>query len=225
MLRILLWRFTFEAFNFLKVLGVRGPDTYYFAYGANLDPAVMKNRGMSIKNAETIRLPNFVLKFNHHVPFNGVGMASIESESGNSVHGILYTLPRIDERIMDCCETVLVLRWYQKRHLRLGDRLCFYYQSAIPQPNLLPAKAYLQKLVNGYRKMFPSDSDFISQLEKHPSVPEMVPSNPPHFLVDRYEFFGKALRPMLEAYDRGCMKLFIFFVYRPSVFNRTATRN
>src|SRR4051794_33241290 len=104
MIQIFFWRLIFELLNLIKALGWRGRDRHYFAYGANLDPEVMKLRGMTVKASELARVPDFTLKFTHEIPFIGIGMASIEESSGSNVHGLVHTIPKVDEWIMDCHE-------------------------------------------------------------------------------------------------------------------------
>ncbi len=220
MLRIFLWRLTFEVLHLFKALGFRGPNVSYFAYGGNLDPEVMKNRGMSIKASLPATLSGFVFKFNHEVPFIGVGMASIEKSSERSVYGVLYTLPKIDEWIMDCYESCTVLGRYRKGAVEVAGKNCFYYYSGRPSEGLLPFRNYLQKIINGYKKILPADSDFIQQLENRPTVPVMVPKSPPRFLITNYNKFGGFLRPVLEKYDGLCVKVFVYYVFRPSLFRR-----
>ncbi len=218
MLKIAFWRLTFEVLHFFKLLGFRGSETSYFAYGGNLDPQVLKNRGIRPTHTSPETAKDFVLRFNHDVPFVGIGMASIEKQEGSSVHGIVYQLSKVDEWILDCYEAHLFFSRYRKAHLVLNGKKCFYYYSGRTGNELLPSKAYLQKLVNGYKTFLPSDSPFISQLESHPSLPQMIPRKPPRFLFSDYAKFGRFLRPLIEMYDQACVRVFVFFIFRPALF-------
>jgi hypothetical protein len=218
MLRIACWRLTFETLHLLKLFGLRGPKVHYFAYGGNLDPAVLKARGITATGAIPACANNYVLRFNHDVPFIGVGMASIETQSGSSVHGMLYSISKVDEWVLDCLEGHLIFKRYRKGKLELSGKRCFFYYSGRTNENLLPSKAYLQKLANGYRILLGSDSPVVAALEKHPFVLEMIPRNPPYFLFSHYGKWGRLLRPFLEAYDRACVKVYVFFIFRPSLF-------
>jgi hypothetical protein len=219
-IRILLWRLTLEFLNFLKLLGVHGRDCFYFAYGANLNSEVMENRGMTVKASMVAKVPNFRLLFNHDVPFIGIGMASIESFPGSEVYGLVYTITKVDEWIMDCYEACLFFHRYRKATLTIENKKCFYYYTAIPNPNLLPSAAYLTKIINGYKKMFEGDSPFIARLENHASLPEMIPRKPPKFLITNYDRGGVFLRSPLEAYDSWCVKVFVYFLFKPSIFKK-----
>lgn len=213
----MLWRLTFETLCGLRELGFKGRSRFYFAYGANLDPEVMKHRGMRILSALPSKLPGYRLRFTHPIPFRGVGMASVEADAQSCVHGIVYTIPQIDEWIMDCCESRLFLKRHRKLHASVGGAVCFFYQTTRPTEGLLPSTLYLQKLTNGYKKMFDPGSPYLEALQNHPSHPTMVPTSPPDFLIRDYEKWGKVFKPILEIYDRLCMKVFISLIFRRSV--------
>jgi hypothetical protein len=219
MIRIFLWRLIFESLSLLKLFGFKGRESHYFAFGGNLDPEVMKKRGMTVLASEPARLDGYILRFNHEVPFEGVGMASIE-ESGNSfVYGIIYSISKIDEWIMDCYESHIIFNRYRKGRLQINGKDCFFYFSGRRMEGLLPTKAYLSKLITGYKLILGEDSEFVKQLESSPAITEMVPKKPPRFLITNYEIFGKALRPVLEKYDSVCVRIFMYFIFRPSIFS------
>lgn len=218
-----MWRTTFELLNLMKLLGFKGPTAHYFAFGANLDPEVMKRRAMKILAAEPATAQGYALKFNHEVPFRGVGMASMEVVAGESIRGIIYTVSKVDEWIMDCYESTTFLHRYEKLLLTVSGKPCFGYRTRRPLNGLLPSKAYLAKIITGYRANFPEERQFIKKLEAMNSVPDMVTAYPPRFLFTDYEKFGKALRPLLERYDAVCVKVFVKLIFRPSVFHRWLT--
>ncbi len=220
MWRLFLWRMSFELFHLLKAVGYRGRPTYYFAYGGNLDPANMETRGMTMLASFPARVPDFKLSFGQEVPFIGMGMGSMEKSQGSYVYGMVYTIPRIDERIMDCYEACIALKRYHKGTLVIENKTVFYYFAGRFTPNLLPSKVYLQKILSGYEKMGMTDPALVSQMKKHAYVSELVPKTPPRFLITDYDRWGAWLRPYRETYDGLCVKVFLFFLYRPAFFKR-----
>jgi hypothetical protein len=221
MLRIILWRLSFELLSFLKFLGFKGKTGFYFAYGANLDPVVLKKRRIHYKSKEVVLLKGYKLHFNHEIPFEGMASASIEEASPNeSVPGVLYELHKIDEWRMDCFEASWIFGRYLKVRSHLNGKDFYFYRSGRSLAGLKPSRIYLNKILNGYRLLTEVDPAYLKALEETPALDEMIPMKIPRFLVLNYECFGKTLAPLLHAYDRLCMKVFLFFIFRPAIFDR-----
>lgn len=220
MFTLVLWRLTFEALNVLKLLGFRGPKTRYFAFGANMDPAVMKRRAMTVLAGRTAVAQGYALKFTHEVPFEGMGMASIEPSPAETVRGMVYTLYKIDEWIMDCYESHRFLNRYAKVWLTLEGERCFCYRTNRHREGLKPSQAYLTKIVTGYKTYFPQETELIARLESLESLPEMRPAHPPRMFIVDYAKYGQWLRPWREKYDELCVKAFTKLIFRPSLVDK-----
>jgi hypothetical protein len=220
MLRILIWRFCFEWLSFLKLCGFKGKHSFYFAFGGNLDPAVLERRRISVFSTEFVYLPNHEINFNHEIPFEGVGFASIEFKESAEVPGVLLEIGRIDEWRMDCFEACLIFGRYRKGRTHIGHKSIFYYFTGRPLSGLKPTTEYLNKILTGYRTFLRDDSPFLKGLAARDTIPKMVPKRPPRFLITDYDRFGPAARPLLEWYDTKCTQLFVFFIFRPSIFQR-----
>ena len=63
---------------------------YYFAYGSNMNPGRMKDRGVSFITRELARLPGYTLAFNKKVKSNGTAAANILVDEKSTVYGALY---------------------------------------------------------------------------------------------------------------------------------------
>lgn len=225
MIRFLIWRSFFEALCLLKLIGFRGRDAHYFAYGGNLDPQVMRRRAMLVRKKAVVRLPGYGLRFNHAVPFEGVGMASIEPADGESVPGLLYTLPLIDAWIMSCYEGDFVLHRYRRETATIEGVNCFFYVSNRRKEGLVPAQAYLAKVIAGYEGIMADPNDPLwLRLKRQSSISELKPLFPPAFLFTRYDALGSWFKPILVHYDRACVGVFLRFVFRPSIFDRWLQR-
>ena len=78
----------------------RGTPERYFAFGANLHPATLRRRGVSVERAETARLPRHRLAFDvPGVPLFEPSFASVHP-ADDEVWGALYELtPRAMARL------------------------------------------------------------------------------------------------------------------------------
>jgi cation transport regulator ChaC len=91
----------------LHVPGGAGAEDpmYYFAYGSNMDPSRMEDRGIAFHGREPARLPGYRLEFNK-LSSRGPdqGFANIVPDCGAAVEGVLYTLSREDLALLDLYE-------------------------------------------------------------------------------------------------------------------------
>ncbi|MDB5037205.1 MAG: hypothetical protein JWQ35_733 [Bacteriovoracaceae bacterium] len=220
MLRVLIWRLCFEVLSLLKAFGLKGKTSYYFAFGGNLDPSVLERRRISVASREIALLSDHEIKFNHEVPFEGVGFASVESKKGSEVPGMILEISKIDEWRMDYFEGCLIFNRYRKSRTQIGTKRVFYYFSGRPLEGLKPTTDYLKKILAGYRLFLNEDSTIIKKLLTVESVQNMIIKRPPRFLIINYNCLGSRFRSVLEWYDSQCMKLFVFFIFRPSVFQK-----
>ncbi len=66
-------------------------EKLYFAYGSNMNPQRMVDRGVRFKRREAARLPGYSFVMNKWIKSNGTAAANIIKDSQSSVHGALYT--------------------------------------------------------------------------------------------------------------------------------------
>lgn len=70
----------------------------YFAYGSNMNPERVRERGLEVEAAMSATLTDFRLVFNKTSSQHpGVGHANIELAQGERVEGVLYWLSGMDE--------------------------------------------------------------------------------------------------------------------------------
>jgi len=62
----------------------------YFAYGSNMNPERMKDRGVIFYSRQRLVLPGYTLKFNKIVSIPNAGAANIIPDEKGLVEGILY---------------------------------------------------------------------------------------------------------------------------------------
>lgn len=62
----------------------------YFAYGSNMNPERMRDRGVVFYSRQRLVLPGYTLKFNKIVSIPNAGAANIIPDENGAVEGILY---------------------------------------------------------------------------------------------------------------------------------------
>ena len=129
---------------------------WYFAYGSNMNPARMAQRGMRMHGALAATLTGWQLSFNKRAHGKqGVAYANIVESADSQVPGVLYGLRGFDDiRRMDVFEG-----WperYRREQLFVttadGNRQCCWIYIANPhwqEADLLPERWYLNHLLSG----------------------------------------------------------------------------
>lgn len=132
-------------------------STCYFAYGSNMNPRRMADRGMRFVAAEPGCLSGWRLHFNKRARGKtGVAYANIMPVAGHSVEGVLYQLVDRDEiRRMDPFEGYPELYRRQLMDIDRGDggrvvsAWVYVATPAWQQEGLLPERHYLNHLLAG----------------------------------------------------------------------------
>ncbi|MGX1309403.1 gamma-glutamylcyclotransferase (GGCT)/AIG2-like uncharacterized protein YtfP [Amorphus suaedae] len=114
-----------------------------FAYGANLDPAGMRQRCPSAKPLGHASLENW------HFRITIDGYASVAPRLGSTVHGVLWQISAKDEAALDAYEEV-ASGLYRKTHLPVrgtkGPVRALVYVGR-SQTSGRPRRGYLDKIV------------------------------------------------------------------------------
>ena len=137
---------------------------FYFAYGSNMNPERVAERGLVTRNKMGATLSGYKMLFNKRstgVP--GVGHANLEYDKQGVVEGVLYELVSSEE--------ILKMDPFEGAPVNYGrDRVCletaggarwawtYFANAALLQDDLLPERAYLDHLLKG--KPYLSDSYF-----------------------------------------------------------------
>ena len=218
MISITFWRIWFEFLSLLKLIGIRGPTIYYFAFGANMSPSVLKKRRMSVYQRTFTWLDDFEIAFIHEVPFEKCGFASIFPKKGSTIPGTILKIPKIDELRMDCLEGCFLLQRHKKGWTNVNGLPVYYYYSNRPLNGLMPTQTYIDKMIDGYQAYLSPEHFFIQRLKNTEMLTQMKPKRPPRFLLTHYNALGPLFKYFLIAYDKWCMKYYAFLIWRPSVF-------
>ncbi|NQD91736.1 gamma-glutamylcyclotransferase [Pseudomonas sp. CrR25] len=148
--------------------------SWYFAYGSNMNPRRMQERGLTVREALPGRLPGFALCFNKRaVDRPGCAYANIRHQRDGVVEGVLYRLAELDEVAkLDPFEGAPI--FYSRERLAIlaghGVQPAWVYiaNPAFREDGLLPARDYLEHLLAG--RAFLSDA-YWSALAAWPSQP------------------------------------------------------
>jgi len=145
----------------------------YFAYGSNMNPERVRQRGMAFSHVSAARLEGFTLAFDKTSSAHpGLGHANIAHAPGGWVEGVLYWLDGVDEiRRMDPFESTPVN--YSREVVRVRvhvDHLpslpvpdgidgedgsilvptwTYVANPAVRRSGLLPPRSYLEHLLAG----------------------------------------------------------------------------
>jgi len=127
----------------------------YFAYGANLNPAVLQRREFAYIRREPAVLLGCALKFNKRASRSGlpagVGFANVVEKTGASVEGVLYTVTREDLLRLD--EHERAPEHYRRQRTvvetSVGSRHCEVYRAHPDRiaDDLVPTRNYLNHLL------------------------------------------------------------------------------
>jgi len=224
MLRVVLWRSYFELLNLLKIFGWRGRPVQYFAFGANLDPAVLELRKITVRSGRPFALNGYKLVFDHQGPFEGGGFASVVDSPGSVAYGKLYEMPYIDELRMDCYEAMPFLRRHRKIRFHSPVGEIYFYQSRSPRPGLVPTRTYFQKILTCYESTPDFPVEFLAEFRETAVLPDEKPVKNLNFVILQPHRYGRVLQPWLERYDRFCFGFFLKLIYRPSLFDKYIPR-
>lgn len=134
-------------------------QTWYFAYGSNMDKQQMIERGVRYYDETRGILKNWRLRFNKLAADSGgrKGYANIEPFPGEVVEGIMYLIKEEDLKCLDDYEG------FPNHYLKVGLNVEIYQQNKhieavvyVANPKqikngLLPNRDYLNRLIVGER--------------------------------------------------------------------------
>ncbi|MGA0839697.1 MAG: gamma-glutamylcyclotransferase family protein [Pseudomonadales bacterium] len=145
----------------------------YFAYGSNMNPSRVRERGLVFRQVEGARLHDFALGFGKQSRDHaGSGHAHVERAPGNLVEGVLYLLESpLEIWKMDPFERAPIN--YSREVVMvetLGGRVpawTYFANPAVMASNLHPRRDYLAHLLAGRPYLSPS---YYARLSSWPCV-------------------------------------------------------
>lgn len=182
------------------------PDIYCFGYGANLNIERFKKYDMNLEAVGIARLENYALKFSLPCEYLGKGFASIESEEGKEVWGMLYKMDRPSLLLLDIMEWA-VLNQYRRVKVRAKaadgkEYKAFAYRARYPRGGLAPSTEYKNAILKSSRELnFPEKYvSEIASVSSHDSF-ELDPGFSLMMPPIRRPL-EKLLRPVYHQHDR-----------------------
>ena len=129
--------------------------TWYFAYGSNMNPARVSQRGMPFDAVCGAVLEGVRLSFDKQSRTHaGSGHANLTIDAGAYVEGVLYQLHRTEDiELMDPFERVPIN--YRRDIVAVSadgrrlDAWTYFANPEVIRPNLRPERAYLVHLLAG----------------------------------------------------------------------------
>jgi hypothetical protein len=214
MLRFLAWRLLFEACNLRRLLGHGHGRVQYFAFGANLSPAIMRERRIEALSTRHFTLEGYGLRFDHPAPRAGCGYASAEPAAGESVHGLLYTISERDAARMDFYEMVPVVGRYRRTWVDQDGERLYFYQTNRSTPGLKPTAEYLGYIVDCLASHPDVETAYLERLST-------IGTRTPGCYVDSYlaeqpQYGPRWLKRLNRAYQKATLVLFLNLLYRAS---------
>ena len=129
-------------------------NSWYFAYGSNMNRAQMLSRAGQILEEQPARLENYELAFDKKAR-GGAATANIHLAPGKTVHGVLYNVPEAVYRNLDRFEGVP--EHYRRIEVQVtngaGQKVAAQaYIATKVEKGLRPAPHYLQGILEGAKE-------------------------------------------------------------------------
>ncbi|MDO3378226.1 gamma-glutamylcyclotransferase family protein [Geoalkalibacter halelectricus] len=123
----------------------------YFAYGHNMDPDILAQRGVAFERVCTGKVRGVRLVF-HKPGADGTGKADLQDHRGSVVEGVVYEVPEESLANLDVYEGV-DKGHYRRQLVKVqtfkGELECVVYRAAKFKSGLKPSRAYLDALIRG----------------------------------------------------------------------------
>lgn len=179
-----------------------GNFCYYFAYGSNMNPRRMQERGTRFIKRELGKLLGHLLVLNKRIKSTGTAAANVVSDESSVVYGALYTCPN-DHVLtqLDKYEGVLSNQYYRhKVSIILSNGASvnaniYVAHSHTCSSDLKVHPSYLQHLLEGKDILPPNYFDFLCSLRK-----QLLPDVPSY----HYFAYGSDVNPR-EIQRRGAI--------------------
>ncbi|MAQ77504.1 hypothetical protein CL684_03185 [Candidatus Campbellbacteria bacterium] len=120
----------------------------YFAYGSNIDQQRMKKRCSTAEFLSKGFISNYNICFNRKGTYIEGGVASIESNKGRNVYGIVYKISKEDLDTLDYIEDPSAyIRKSIKVQIPNNKFLNCYLYVSIPEIEISPNQEYLENII------------------------------------------------------------------------------
>ena len=207
MLRIILWKTGFEWAHLKRVLSpASNRKIYYFAFGANLSPEILKLRRIRVYEAFDYVLGDASLRFSLAGFYKDHGYASADAAVGESVFGKMYLILERDAERMDYFEGVPFLQVHEKVFGEVNGSDFFHYRAVKAQQGLKPTQEYLDYLTTAYRQMPEVPEAYVESLAATEVLDQLLPPDQTGEFVKDIDRWPSFLHPALISYEGLCQR-------------------
>lgn len=208
MLRIVLWKIGFEWAQLLRILRPRvDRKIYYFAFGANLSPEILRQRRIRVYRAFDYVLSDAGLRFSLAGFYRRHGYASADAVAGERVYGRMYLILERDAVRMDYYEGVPFLGVHEKVFDRFDGHEFYYYRARVMKDGLKPTREYLGYLTDAYREMSGVPRAYVDSLAATEVLDEFLPQDQTGEFVRDIDRWPGWMHPLLVYYEGICLRL------------------
>jgi hypothetical protein len=145
------------------------PTPWYFAYGANMSPRVLRRRGITPEESRAARLEGYAFRFSQRgLILLEPGFANIEPEPGEEMWGVAHRLPPGQLARLDGFEGPGYGRVLVDLETDEGPVQAQAYINPRPTRGLEPSRRYARLCVGGARA-FGLPEDYVTALAAHPT--------------------------------------------------------
>ena len=180
---------------------------YYFAFGANLSPNILRLRRISVYETFDYVLEDCALNFSQRGFYKDHGFASADASVGGRVYGKMYLIRQSDAKRMDYFEGVPFLKAHAKIVQQVQGKPFYFYRSQTPLNDLKPTQQYLNYLTHAYRNMDIVPSQYTDALLATKVLKTLEPQDQTGVFVRHLSRWPKALHPLLKLYEKHCHRL------------------
>ena len=180
---------------------------YYFAFGANLSPNILRLRRISVYETFDYVLEDCALNFSQRGFYKDHGFASADASVGGRVYGKMHLIRQSDAKRMDYFEGVPFLKAHAKIVQQVQGKPFYFYRSRTPLNDLKPTQQYLNYLTHAYRNMDIVPSQYTEALLATKVLKTLEPQDQTGVFVRHLSRWPKALHPLLKLYEKHCHRL------------------
>ena len=180
---------------------------YYFAFGANLSPNILRLRRISVYETFDYVLEDCALNFSQRGFYKDHGFASADASVGDRVYGKMYLIRQSDAKRMDYFEGVPFLKAHAKIVQQVQGKPFYFYRSRTPLNDLKPTQQYLNYLTHAYRNMDIVPSQYTDALLATKVLKTLEPQDQTGVFVRHLSRWPEALHPLLKLYEKHCHRL------------------
>ena len=207
-MRIIFWKLGFEWSMLLRIIRpCSDKRVYYFAFGANLSPDILRLRRIGVYETFDYVLEDAVLNFSQRGFYKNHGFASADASMGDRVYGKMYLIRQSDAKRMDYFEGVPYLKAHDKIVQQVQGKPFYFYRSSTPVKHLKPTQEYLDYLTSAYGNMSIVPKPYTEALSATKVLQKLEPQDKTGVFIRHLSGWPTVFHPLLGHYENKCTHL------------------